>query len=134
MGYFINSVVGALVPMCVTAIVTLAITIIFKTSYTTNFAQGVISAFGAYVVATMMDERGFPILLSIPIGMIVAMMIAVAIDVVIFRNGRYVNALGKQIITMGLTMQLISFFKIPKDNHDNEQAAPNKVVTIGISL
>ena len=107
MGYFVNSVVGALVPMCVTAIVTLAITIIFKTSYTTNFAQGVISAFGAYVVATMMDERGFPILLSIPIGMIVAMLIAVAIDVVIFRNGRYVNALGKQIITMGLISLIV---------------------------
>ncbi len=102
MGYFVNSVVGAIVPMCVTAIVTLAITLIFKTSYTTNFAQGVISAFGAYVVASMMDQKGLSPWLSIPIGMIVAMLIAVAIDVVIFRNGRYVNALGKQIITMGL--------------------------------
>ena len=36
------------------------------------------------------------------IGILVAFLIGVVIDVLIFRNGRYVNALGKQIITMGL--------------------------------
>ena len=88
--------------MCITALVTLAITIIFKTSYTTNFSQGVISAFGAYVVASALNNLGLSLWLSLPVGMFVAMLIAVAVDVLIFRNGRYVNALGKQIITMGL--------------------------------
>ncbi len=88
--------------MCVTALVTMAITMIFKTSSTTNFAQGVISAFGAYVVANFMMEQGANIWLALPVGMLVSMAIAIAIDVVIFRNGRYVNSLGKQIITMGL--------------------------------
>lgn len=88
--------------MCVTALVTMAITMIFKTSFTTNFAQGVISALGAYVVARFINQQGLSIWLSLPIGMLTAMVIAVAIDVGIFRRGRYVNALGKQIITMGL--------------------------------
>lgn len=102
MAYFLNTIFGSIVPMCITALVTLAITIIFKTSFTTNFSQGVISAFGAYVVASALNSLGLSLWVSLPIGMLASMLIAVAIDVLIFRNGRYVNALGKQIITMGL--------------------------------
>ena len=94
--------------MCVTALVTLAITMIFKTSFTTNFAQGVISAFGAYVVANAMMSQGYPIWVALPIGMILSMAIAVLVDVGIFRQGRYVNALGKQIITMGLIQIVVN--------------------------
>ena len=102
MAYFLSTIVGSIVPMCVTALVTLAITLIFKTSFTTNFAQGVISAFGAYAVSSVMTEKGASIWLALPAGMLVSMLMAVVIDVGIFRRGRYVNALGKQIITMGL--------------------------------
>lgn len=102
MAYLLNTILGTIVPMCVTALVTMAITMIFKTSSTTNFAQGVISAFGAYVVAEFLTKHGLSIWVALPIGMAVAVAIAVAVDVLIFRRGRYVNALGKQIITMGL--------------------------------
>lgn len=102
MAYFLSTLFGSIVPMCVTALVTLAITLIFKTSFTTNFAQGVISAFGAYVVSSVMTSNGLSIWLALPVGMLVSMAIAIVIDVGIFRRGRYVNALGKQIITMGL--------------------------------
>lgn len=102
MAYFLNTIMGSIIPMCVTALVTMAITMIFKTSFTTNFSQGVISAFGAYVVASMLSKQGWPLWLCLIIGMLCAMVIAILIDVGIFRRGRYVNALGKQIITMGL--------------------------------
>ena len=102
MAYFLSTLFGSIVPMCVTALVTMAITLIFKTSFTTNFAQGVISAFGAYVVSSVMTSNGLSIWLALPAGMLVSMLIAIVIDVGIFRRGRYVNALGKQIITMGL--------------------------------
>lgn len=102
MAYFLNTLFGSITPMCITALVTMAITLIFKTSYTTNFAQGVISAFGAYVVSSAMTKLGLSLWLSLAVGMLASMLIAVAVDVLIFRNGRYVNALGKQIITMGL--------------------------------
>jgi branched-chain amino acid transport system permease protein len=107
MAYLLNTLFGSIVPMCITALVTLAITIIFKTSFTTNFSQGVISAFGAYVVSSAMNKLGLSLWLSLPIGMIAAMLIAVAVDVFIFRKGRYVNALGKQIITMGLISLIV---------------------------
>ena len=107
MAYLLNTLFGSIVPMCITALVTMAITLIFKTSYTTNFSQGVISAFGAYVVASALNSLGLSLWLSLPLGMFAAMLIAVAIDVIIFRNGRYVNALGKQIITMGLISLIV---------------------------
>jgi len=88
--------------MCVTAIVTMAITLIFRTSFTTNFSQGVISAFGAYVAAWAITKMGLPVFVAIPLSMLASMAIAVLVDVGLFRHGRYVNALGKQIITMGL--------------------------------
>ena len=102
MAHFLNTIFGSVDRMCITALVTLAITIIFKTSFTTNFAQGVISAFGAFVIASVMNKYNLPLWMSIPAGMFVSMLLAVAVDVFIFRRGRYVNALGKQIITMGL--------------------------------
>ncbi|MBO5715985.1 MAG: branched-chain amino acid ABC transporter permease [Clostridia bacterium] len=102
MAYFLSTLFGSIIPMCVTALVTMAITLIFKTSFTTNFAQGVISAFGAYAVSSVMTSNGLSIWLALPVGMLVSMLIAIVIDVGIFRRGRYVNALGKQIITMGL--------------------------------
>lgn len=98
----INTFLSSLIPMCVTAIVTMAITLIFRTSFTTNFAQGVISAFGAYVAAWAITKLGLPVLVALPLSMLVSMAIAVLVDVGLFRQGRYVNALSKQIITMGL--------------------------------
>lgn len=93
--------------MCAGILATFAVTLIFKTSYTTNFAQGVISALGAYVAVELAYYHGLPYWLAIVIGVIAAFVIGVLIDVVIFRNGRYVNALGKQIITMGLISIII---------------------------
>ena len=102
MGLFVEIILQSSLKMSVTALVTLAITIIFKTSFTTNFSQGVISAFGAFVASYAISTMDIPLFFTIPIGMLVSMLIALFVDVVIFRNGRYVNALGKQIITMGL--------------------------------
>ena len=112
MAYFLNTLFGSIVPMCITALVTMAITLIFKTSFTTNFAQGVISAFGAYVVSSALTKLGLSLWLSLPVGMLASMLIAIAVDVLIFRNGRYVNALGKQIITMGLISLVVGIIPL----------------------
>lgn len=99
---YLTILVGVIPSMCAGVLATFAVTLIFKTSYTTNFAQGVISALGAYVAVEFALTRGLPLWSVAVIGVAVAFLIGVAIDVLIFRNGRYVNALGKQIITMGL--------------------------------
>ncbi len=99
---YLQILVGVIPSMCAGILATFAVTLIFKTSYTTNFAQGVIAALGAYVAVELSTTQGLPLWSVAIIGVVVAFVIGVAIDVVIFRNGRYVNTLGKQIITMGL--------------------------------
>ena len=105
---YLTILVGVIPSMCAGMLATFAVTLIFKTSYTTNFAQGVISALGAYVAVEFTMMRGYPLWAVAAIGAIVAFLVGVAIDVLIFRNGRYVNALGKQIISMGLISIFIS--------------------------
>ena len=100
---YLSIFIGVLTSICAGILATFAVTIIFKTSYTTNFAQGVISALGAYVSVELTMMLGWPIWLSLILGIIACFAVGVAIDVGIFRQGRYVNTLGKQIISMGST-------------------------------
>ena len=99
---YLQILVGVIPSMCAGILATFAVTLIFKTSYTTNFAQGVISALGAYVAVEYAIVHGFPLWATAIAGIVVAFLIGIVIDVFVFRNGRYVNVLGKQIITMGL--------------------------------
>ncbi len=102
MAAYINIFLGTIPSMCAGILATFAITLIFKTSYTTNFAQGVISAVGAYVAMELCMKNGLPLWATTLIAIVVCFVIGVFIDVAIFRTGRNVNTLGKQIITMGL--------------------------------
>lgn len=104
---YINTMLGTLPTMAVTVIATLAITLIFKTSYTTNFAQGVISALGSYTTMQLLVSNGIPIYYGIFAGIAVGALVGVFIDVAIFRRGRNVNAVGKQIITMGMVSLIL---------------------------
>lgn len=99
---YLTILMGVIPSMCAGMLATFAVTLIFKTSYTTNFAQGVISAVGAYVAVEFTLVHGYPLWAVAFIGILAAFLIGVVIDVLIFRSGRFVNALGKQIITMGL--------------------------------
>ena len=87
--------------MCVTALAAFAVTIIFRTSTTANFAQGAIAAFGCYIVADLLNKYGIPVWIGVFAGVLAGVVIGVFIDLLVFRRGRHVNELGKQIITMG---------------------------------
>jgi branched-chain amino acid transport system permease protein len=104
---YLTILVGTLPSMCAGILATFAVTLIFKTSYTTNFAQGVISALGAYVAVELAMLNALPIWMVAIAGVVASFLLGVVIDVVIFRNGRYVNVLGKQIISMGLISIII---------------------------
>ena len=99
---FLSTICGSLLSICVTALAAFAVTLIFRTSTTTNFAQGAIAAFGCYVVAYLLNDKGIPVWLGVFAGMFAGVVVGLVIDVFIFRNGRRVNAIGKQIITMGI--------------------------------
>lgn len=93
---------GQLVNMCVTALAAFSVTMVFRTSTTTNFAQGSIAAFGCYVTADLFGKYGVPIYIGLIPGVLVGVLCGLLIDVVIFRNGKNIYPVGKQIITMGL--------------------------------
>ena len=93
---------SSLTYICVLVLATFAITLIFKTSATTNFAQGTIAALGCYVTSTFLISKQWNIWLSLLMGVVFGILVGLFIDLVIFRNGRNVNLVGKQIITMGL--------------------------------
>ena len=99
---FINTLAGSLLTICVTVVATLGLTLIFKTSTTTNFAQGTLAALGCYVTTYFVKAWGGNFYVGIALGIVVGILSGLFIDIVIFRKGRNVNAIGKQIITMGI--------------------------------
>ena len=133
---YLQILIGVIPSMCAGILATFAITLIFKTSYTTNFAQGVISAIGAYVAVEFTAEHGWPLWLVAIMGVVVAFVIGIVIDVFIFRNGRYVNILGKQIITMGLISIFIGIipFVFKVAHYESVPAFPFIHLTEGFNI
>jgi branched-chain amino acid transport system permease protein len=107
---FIQPLVSSITYICVLLLATFAVTLIFKTSATTNFAQGTVAAFGCYVtsyfVTNAAADFGWNIWAGLAVGVPSGILLGLFIDIVIFRNGRNVNLVGKQIITMGLVSLL----------------------------
>ena len=81
---YLTIFIGVLPSMCAGILATFAITLIFKTSYTTNFAQGVISAVGAYVAVDLALTKGLPLWAGLIIGVVAAFAVGMIIDVCIF--------------------------------------------------
>ena len=94
--------------ICVLALATFAITLIYKTSATTNFAQGSIAIFASYIGCKLFVNLGVPYWICIIISFVIGFLFGIVVDVGIFRRGRYVNLAGKQIITMGLVLIITS--------------------------
>ncbi|PII02373.1 branched-chain amino acid ABC transporter permease [Acholeplasma laidlawii] len=98
------------------SLVTMGIVLIFRTSITTNFAQGTIATFSAYTVTAIVDlvfraylpnmPMALILILSMIIGIITASLIGLFIDVVLIRHSRFTNPIAKQMITMGVIMLL----------------------------
>lgn len=99
---FLQPIASSLTYICVLVLATFAVTLIFKTSATTNFAQGSVAAFGCYWAASFLVVSGWSIWASLAAGVAFGILCGLFIDLVIFRNGKHVNLVGKQIITMGL--------------------------------
>ena len=112
MGALIATLATSLLAICVTVVATMGISLIFKTSTTTNFAQGSIAAFGCYITTYFTCNAGWNFWLCCVLGLVVGIAFGLFVDAVIFRHGRAVNAVGKQIITMGLVSLIIGVIPV----------------------
>jgi branched-chain amino acid transport system permease protein len=93
------------------SLATTGIVLIFKTSITTNFAQGIVATFGVYfssIVITRATAWGLAgwqlALFGMVCGAIVSFLMGLFIDVFIIRKSKYITSVGKQMITMGLVL------------------------------
>lgn len=84
------------------ALASLSIILVYRTSFTTNFAQGVLGMFNTYLVASLINKQGLSLYAALPIGIVSAITIGFVIDIVVIRRAKRVGPVGKQIITLGL--------------------------------
>ncbi len=122
----INRLILALSDAAPLALVALAIVLIFRTSFTVNFAQGMIATTAAYIVTILYNHYlviHYPdfnvvilMLISFLSGIIVGFILGMLIDVILIRKSKYSNILTKQMITMGVVLFILGllptiFFK-----------------------
>lgn len=115
MAFFIDIFFSGLLQSAPLALATFAIVLIFRTSFTTNFAQGMIGTVAAFMTTYMLmpipDIQGnlpapslSQYMLAILLGIVVSFFVSMLVDILVFRNARYISPVGKQIVTMGLVL------------------------------
>lgn len=91
------------------ALVTIGIVLIFRTTATTNFAQGLIATFGTFTVTwAALQWTGLSLWLCLLLGMAAAFTLGMLVDVALIRRARHITPSGKQMITMGVMMILVN--------------------------
>ena len=123
----VYSALMSLEKISILALATTGIVLIFRTSVTTNFSQGIVATLGSYFASVMLARylvgsglpMGLVLVLAILAGTIFSFIVGLLIDVVIIRNSKYPNPVSKQIITMGLVLAFSGLiplvFKMPTD-------------------
>ncbi|MFA5560746.1 MAG: branched-chain amino acid ABC transporter permease [Acholeplasmataceae bacterium] len=111
----LDLIISGLIQSAPLALATLGVVLIFKTSFTTNFAQGIIGTLSAYIVTYILmpvpDITGNvpnpsvgEYLFAIIVGVLFGFVFAMLIDILIFRKSKGSTSIGKQIITMGIVL------------------------------
>lgn len=84
------------------ALASLGIIIIFRTSFVTNFAQGTMAMFSAYLAAVLFNRFGWPIGATMIASIIFSFLLGVGVDYFVMQRANKVGPVGKQIISMGM--------------------------------
>lgn len=112
MATFIQIILRSLETGSIYALAALGIIIIYRTSNTTNFAQGAVAMFNTFVVTYLFNRFGLPLWLAVMGGILSAIVTGFLIDVLILRHTKKVSPVAKQIITLGLIMIVVGMAPI----------------------
>lgn len=104
MSIFIQILLNSLETGGIYALAALGIILIFRTSNTTNYAQGSISMFNAFIATYILNSTGLPAYAVAILGMLSAFLVGVLVDRIVISRAQKVNPVAKQIITLGLIM------------------------------
>lgn len=91
---------------------TTGIMLVFRTSFTTNFAQGMMAMVGVFVAVSLITKMGLNKWLAVGVGIAISFLLGLFIDTMIIRKAKKVNVIGKQMITMGLVIILSALIPI----------------------
>lgn len=96
-------------------LMTMAVVLIFKTSFTTNFAMGAISTVAALISSVIYYKLGVPnpwiwLSLSMVTGILVAGFFNFALDRWILKINKHMTPVGVQMVTMGFVLMIGYFF------------------------
>lgn len=91
---------------------TTGIMLVFRTSFTTNFAQGMMAMVGVFTTVTLMTKLEVNRWLAVGIGISVSFLLGLFIDTMIIRKAKRVSIVGKQMITMGLVIIISALIPI----------------------
>lgn len=106
---FLQTIVNSLPTIGRYALVTIGIVLIFRTTATTNFAQGLIATFGTFVVTwASLTYTALPLWVCLLLGMASSFLLGMFVDVALIRLARRITPSGKQMITMGVMMILVN--------------------------
>lgn len=123
----ISVLMNSLIAFSFLSLATFGIVLIFKTSSTTNFAQGSLGILGAYATSYFIDRQGVNDMLGTPsvvinsvsqliipmlAGITISFIAGFLIHAIIFKNAKYTNVATKQIITMGLVIVITGIIPI----------------------
>lgn len=104
MSIFIQVLLNSLETGGIYALAALGIILIFRTSITTNYAQGTISMFNAFIATYILLGTGLSVYAVAIIGMLSAFLVGILVDRIVISKALRVNPVAKQIITLGLIM------------------------------
>lgn len=116
----------------VIALAALGIVLIFRTSRTTNFAQGSIGTFNAYVAAMLYGSWGMNIWMVAFLSIITAFITGILIDTFIIRPAARVSPISKQIITLGIILIIVG--SLPYLFGIDPMTLPRFIRTGGLSI
>lgn len=94
------------------ALAALGIVLIWRTSKTTNFAQGSIGTINAYVAGVLFLSWGWSIWAVAAASVFTAFLTGIIIDTFIIRPASRVSSISKQIITLGLIMVIVGLIPL----------------------
>lgn len=94
------------------ALATMGILLVFKTSFTTNFAQGMMATIGVFTAAILSTRLGVNRYVAIAAGILLSFIIGIFIDTMIIRKAKNINVIGKQMITMGLVIVITAIIPL----------------------
>ncbi len=96
----------------IVALATLGIVLIYRTSKATNFAQGSIGTFNAYIAAYLMINYGWSVWMSLLVALVTAFLTGVVIDKLFIRPAAKANVVSKQILTLGIILVLLGIMNL----------------------